>query len=88
MGPLEDELCCLYASARFLTGYLKPQREAAQKQQLFTKLTDRWILGHADDNDKEQTDLLVVVCFTLEMILAVHLPWIATVLMEFDAIGI
>ncbi|KIK32063.1 hypothetical protein CY34DRAFT_814436 [Suillus luteus UH-Slu-Lm8-n1] len=31
---MEDELRCLYASARYLTGYLKPQREAAQKQQL------------------------------------------------------
>ncbi|KAG2746004.1 hypothetical protein P692DRAFT_20876520 [Suillus brevipes Sb2] len=50
---MEDELRCLYASARYLTGYLKPQQEAAS-----LKPTDRWHPGHADDNDKEQTDLL------------------------------
>ncbi|KAG2751635.1 hypothetical protein P692DRAFT_20358684 [Suillus brevipes Sb2] len=31
---LDDELLCLYASARYLISYLKPQQEAAQKQQL------------------------------------------------------
>jgi hypothetical protein len=30
---MEDELRCLYASARYLTGYLKPQLEADQKKQ-------------------------------------------------------
>jgi hypothetical protein len=53
---LEDELRCLYASARYLIGYLKPQQEAATS----LKLTNWWIsiLGHADDNDKEKTNLL------------------------------
>ncbi|KAG2754261.1 hypothetical protein P692DRAFT_20156161 [Suillus brevipes Sb2] len=31
---MEDELHCLYASAHYLTGHLKPQPVAAQKQQL------------------------------------------------------
>jgi hypothetical protein len=51
---LEDELRCTYASARHLTDYLKPQREAESS----SKLTDRWIPGHANDNDKEQIYLL------------------------------
>ncbi|KAG2743616.1 hypothetical protein P692DRAFT_20653913, partial [Suillus brevipes Sb2] len=31
---LEDELRCLYASARYLIGYLKPRQEAAASLQL------------------------------------------------------
>jgi hypothetical protein len=51
---LEDELRCINTSARHLTDYLKPQREA----ECSSKLTDRWIPGHANDNDKEQIYLL------------------------------
>jgi hypothetical protein len=51
---MEDDLRCVYASAHYLTGYLK-QREA----EFSLKLTDRWIPGHANDNDlKEQIYLL------------------------------
>jgi hypothetical protein len=49
---MEDELHCLYASAHYPTEY-RIQREAESS----LKLTDRWIPGYADDNDKEQTDL-------------------------------
>ncbi|KAG2744994.1 hypothetical protein P692DRAFT_20117168 [Suillus brevipes Sb2] len=51
-SDMEDELHCLYASAHYPTD-CRIQREAESS----LKLTDRWIPGYADDNDKEQTDL-------------------------------